>query len=272
MSTKESISHNGKSSSEVDWKDKVRLSALNFLSLNRAKPGIFIAPYLLMKGWHEKDIGIVMFVNGVVSLFAQTPAGMLADMTTHKRTVVGFSNILICVMCLIFIISTDFWVTTVVMSLLGVGNALVYPAIYSITLGLVGQDGMMDQVPINETSVHGGNAFFAFTAGLIAYLLPGDIFIFHICAIMGIASCVSLYYIDPSTIDVLKARGITTDMNEAKMPQTIAPSQPSQSISQQKPMSMWNLACNPKVIVFLVSIMLFHFANASMLPLLAQVG
>ena len=68
------------------------------------------------------------------------------------------------------------------------------PAIYGITLGLVGHEGIVGQVPINETCNHAGNAFYAILAGILAFFTSGD-GLFWICAVMGVCGCLILPFI-----------------------------------------------------------------------------
>lgn len=44
------------------------LGLISFFTLSGARPGIFIAPHLLMNGWTEKNIGFALFIGGITTL------------------------------------------------------------------------------------------------------------------------------------------------------------------------------------------------------------
>eukprot|EP01041_Mallomonas_annulata_P012187 gene12187-25590_t len=200
------------------------LTSLCFFTLNRHRPGIFVASYLLMHGWNEKDIGIVMFFEGLTCLVFQTPIGQMVDCTSHKKQMVAW-----------------------------IGIALGFPAIYGITLGLVGHEGIMNQVPINEMATHAGNAFYAGAACGLALYARGD-GLFWFTAVMGLGSCISLLFIDEKSIDHDKARGLDR----------------STSSSNKEPIPLKDFFKNSTVIILFSTMALFHLSNAAMLPLLSQ--
>jgi MFS family permease len=261
----------------VPLKNKILLGLLNFTTLNRARPGIFVAPYLLMRGWNESQIGWLYFLNCILSLFVQTPAGSLADSTSYKRSMIAFSNLLIASMCLVLIYFSHIWIAVVVsLAFLGVGYTIAYPAVYSMTLGIVGAEGIMEQVPINETSIHAGNAFFAIFSGFVVYYMDEGDTIFYICIAMAIITVLLLGLFDPNSISTDRARGITplpssstSASSTTSLPTSSLSSAPTEPAVEPIPLS--HVMFNPKVIIFFISIMFFHLSNASMLPLLAQI-
>jgi MFS family permease len=250
----------GSISPKTYWKEKILLGILNFGSLSRARPGIFVAPYLLMRGWTEADIGYILFLNSVISLIVQTPIGLYADVTKYKRTMVAVSNISIAAMCVILIYYSYDWTLVVfAMSILGVGYTIAYPALYSMTLGIVGSEGIMEQVPINETCIHAGNAFFAISSGFVVYYSKGGVSLFWICVVMGILTSLALLLVDPHSISLEKARGIRLE-DKSKI-----------GTPPPAPIPFTDILWNRNVIIFYASIMFYHVSNASMLPLLAQI-
>jgi MFS family permease len=259
----DSDDYSNSNESTVSLKNKVLLGLLNFTTLNRARPGIFVAPYLLMRGWNESQIGWLYFLNCILSLVIQTPAGSFADSTSYKRTMVSFSNLMIALMCLLLIYFSHIWVAVVIaLAFLGVGYTIAYPAVYSMTLGIVGPEGIMEQVPINETSIHAGNAFFAILSGFVVYYLNGGDTIFYICIAMALFTILLLGLFDPDSISTDRARGILPAASTAAMTSDVPPAEPI-------PLS--DVMFDNKVLIFFVSIMFFHLSNASMLPLLAQI-
>ena len=52
------------------WHKKLIIGSLYFCN---QRPGIFVAPFLLVRGWRESRIGAVLFISGLVGLIFQTP-------------------------------------------------------------------------------------------------------------------------------------------------------------------------------------------------------
>jgi MFS family permease len=220
------------------------------------RPGIFVAPYLLMRGWRESHIGVVLFISGLVGLGVQTPAGQLVDDTVHKKLIIIICNLWTIIGCLCLIYIDSFVVILIAVTASVVSDSFTYPSLYALTLGMVGTKGITDQVPVNETSTHVGNAFFAILSGVLATVSSnGGLAIFWICVVMRSFSILALSFVNESSIDQAKARGLETDNGE---------------IVVSQPMSYYQLLTDMHVIIFVICIMMFHFSNAAMLPLLSQ--
>lgn len=273
------MTNQNNNSFKVLLKDKILLGLLNFTTLNRARPGIFVAPYLLMSGWNESHIGWLLFLNCIISLISQTPAGLYADSTSYKRSMIATSNIIIALMCIILVYFSHIWIAVVFsLAFLGIGYTIAYPAVYSMTLGIVGREGIMEQVPINETSIHAGNAFFAILSGFVVFSLDEGDTIFWICVVMCIITILVLFLFDPNSISTERARGInipSSSSSSSTMVSNGIKTETKLSLSENatysQPIPLLDLMLDSKVIVFYVSIMFFHLSNASMLPLLAQI-
>lgn len=234
--------------------DFIRKYVLGSLYFCNQRPGIFIAPYLLIKGWKESNIGLVLFISGIVGLLIQAPAGELTDETPYKRLIIWFSNLLTIIGCLCLLYSNHYGVIIFAVTATIISDAFSFPALYSITLGLMGPKGIIIQVPFNESLTHCGNAFFAIISGLLVIFTEGGLAIFWICIVMRLISCGIINFISIDQVNIKRARGLEHDDGE---------------ISSQ-PITYWELFSDYHVFIFLISILLFHFSNAAMLPLLAQ--
>jgi predicted MFS family arabinose efflux permease len=135
---------------------------------------------------------------------------------------------------------------------IGAAAAIFPPAIAAITLGLVGRALMPKQTGRNEAFNHGGNVVAAALAGGVTYAL-GYGAMFLLVAGMATASIVAVAMIRESEIDHELARG-ADDGNE----------QHGQSIGIRV------LFRDRRIGIFILSAVLFHFANAAMLPLVGQ--
>lgn len=103
----------------------------------------------------------------------------MIDEAHKKKSVVHLTNLLTSLGCLCLIYTTDFFAITVAVTATVLSDVFSFPALYSMTLGIVGVKGIVQQVSINETATHMGNAFFAISAGLlIAFTSNGGLIIF----------------------------------------------------------------------------------------------
>jgi len=103
----------------------------------------------------------------------------------------------------------------------------------------------------NEAFNHGGNLLAAALAGLAGYLL-GYGAIFGLVALMALASGWAAMRIREADIDHELARGA------------------DDGPSDHHAVSVMDLAKDRRIVVFGVSVLLFHLANAAMLPLVGQ--
>lgn len=234
----------------------VILGILSFFTLSGGRPGIFVAPHLLMSGWTEKDIGFALFVGGITALCVQAPIGQLIDCTNNKRIFILTANFLIAITSIVLIFDTDFAVGMICLCIQGVGNAMAMPALYGLTLGLVGTEGIIAQIPINETCNHAGNAFYAILGGALAFMAHGNA-VFWIVGVMGIIGSFCLLLVNGKLVDHDRARGLVTSTSGDKT-------------KKYTPIPLLEILRDTRILILLVSISLFHLGNAAMLPLLSQ--
>lgn len=230
------------------------LSAMNF-SLADVRDGLgpFLGVFLIGHGWAADEIGYVMTLGGLAGMLATTPLGALVDATRFKRTIIAAAAGLIILGTLALLISTDFWVVAGSQIGTSVFAAIIAPAIAGLTLGLVGQTGLARQLGRNQAWNHGGNVVSAILAGTFGYVF-GLIAVFILMIILAISSIVSVYMIEPSEIDHYVARGL----------------EPSTQHQNREPSSIGMLLKSRALVLFGITIFLFHFGNAAMLPLLSQ--
>ncbi len=230
------------------------LSAMNF-SLADVRDGLgpFLGVFLIGHGWAADEIGYVMTLGGLAGMLATTPLGALVDATRFKRTIIAAAAGLIILGTLALLISTDFWVVAGSQIGTSVFAAIIAPAIAGLTLGLVGQTGLARQLGQNQAWNHGGNVISAILAGTFGYVF-GLIAVFVLMIILAITSIVSVYMIEPSEIDHDVARGL----------------EPSAQHQNREPSSIGMLLKSRALVLFGITIFLFHFGNAAMLPLLSQ--
>ena len=225
-----------------------------FLADVRDGLGPYLAVYLLtVQHWNEAAIGVVMSVGGVAGLLAQTPAGALVDGTRRKRLVVVAAAVLVTLGSLALPLVPGFWFVAATQAATHAAGSVFAPAVAAITLGIVGPKAFARRTGRNEAFNHAGNATAATLAGASAYFF-GPVVVFWLMAGMAVASVLATLRVPADAIDDRVARGLKEDEAEA----------------QDRPSGLKILlACRP-LLIFAACCMLFHLANAAMLPLVGQ--
>ena len=230
------------------------LSAVNFFLADvRDGLGPFLGIFLVGQGWSTATIGLVMTIGGIAGMLATTPLGALADASKAKRFMVGFCAALVIVASLAILFIPNFAFVTASQIATGIAGAAIGPAIAGLTLGLVGQDGLAHQLGRNEAWNHGGNVFAAAGAGFFGYEfgLPA---VFILMTVMAAGSIAAILMINPKDVDHDVARGLEHKTGE----------------DREAPSGFNVLWKSTPLLILAATLMLFHFGNGAMLPLLGQ--
>lgn len=213
--------------------------------------GSFLAFYLADLGWSKQEVGLALTVGGLAGLLTQIPGGALADAVRWKRGLAAVGIIAIAVSALILALRPSFYMVFAAEVLHGVTGGIVGTAIAAISLGLAGRHGMSCRVGRNYRFAAAGNALTAALMGALgAYVANSAIFV--AAAILCIPALLALGRIRADEIDYVRAR------NAAGR---------DQSFSAQR---VIDLARNKNLLLFAGCLVLFHFSNASLLPLVSQ--
>jgi len=228
------------------------LDGINFLMADvRDGVGPYLSIYL--KGaqhWDAGAIGLAMGASSIAAAICQIPAGLLVDAMRAKRLLIAVSGLAVGLGCLLIVLFPQFWTVMAAQAMLGAASAVIPPAIAAVTLGLVGRRRLDRRVSRNEGFNHGGNLVAAILAGTLGQSL-GYHWIFYLVCGFALASAMVISLIDPAAIDHEQARGGEDGGGE--------------------PLPFRDLLKRRDLIVFLASVVLFHFGNAAMLPMAGQV-
>jgi len=238
----------------------VALDAANFFLADvRDALGPYLAVYLLTeREWDAASIGVVMSLATVAGIVAQTPAGALVDATKAKRALMVVAAGLVTVASLIIPWLSSFWPVAISQATAHAAGVVFAPALAAITLGIFGYGAFTKRIGRNESFNHAGNASAAGAAGVLAYFW-GPKVVFYLLASMAIASSVSVLGIPARIIDHDLARSLPHGKSANE-----------QSTSEDQPSAFGVLlACCP-LLIFAGCAVMFHFANAAMLPLVGQ--
>lgn len=230
------------------------LAVLNFFMADvRDGLGAFLGVYLLSQSWQADDIGYVMTIGGIATMLAAIPAGAFMDRTHAKRLWLAISAALMVLGCLSLLFWHSFIAIAISQACTGVVRAVIGPAIASISLGLVGARHLSQQLGKNEAWSHAGSLVSVTLAGGLGYVW-GLSAVFLLLAVMAVLALLCIRHIHPQEIDYNAARGLEAGGQASDSSRAVW-----KSLLQSQPLCM--LAC---------IMMLFHLANAAMLPLLGQ--
>jgi MFS family permease len=243
------------------------LDAANFFLADvRDGLGPYLAIYLLtVQKWDEASIGVVMSIATAAGILAQTPAGAFIDATRAKRIIVAVAALTVTAASLLLPWVQNFPAVTISQATAHAAAAIFAPALAAITLGIVGHEAFTKRVGRNESFNHAGNAVAAGVAGIAAYSF-GPSVVFYLLAANSVASLVSVLAIPERAIDHDLARGLRDENGGQDKRKNTKDDQPK----DDQPSGFQTLiTCRP-LLVFAVCAMLFHLANAAMLPLVGQ--
>ncbi|CAM9132197.1 unnamed protein product, partial [Ectocarpus fasciculatus] len=227
---------------------------LNFFTIDRDNPGVFLGTFLLLNGWPEGRIGVVAFVKEIISLFFQTPMGDRIDKTTYKREYLCASDFVLALTSFTFIFYHNYGWVVFCVAIQGFFLTVVPPALYGITLGMIGSRRLAEQSGENEVYKHGGTAIRALLIGITSYY-GEDYWIFLFVILSAIVAMPLVMRIKPNMIDDDKARGLV-------------PNKHGDVASQ--PRAYEDVVKDPNVIILLLTVFFYHLGNAGMLPILNQ--
>ena len=244
-------------SSNPSLRSILGLTALVFcMSDVRDGVGPFLSIYLKSTlNWNPGQTGMALASMSIAAAIMQLPSGLLVDATKFKRLILAISCVLISVGCFIIVAYPTLMTVIFSQGLIGAASAIIPPSITAITIGLVKRKAFPKRVSINETWNHAGNLLTALMAGILGQYL-GHQWILYIVGFFALMSIISITFINPDEIDHNAARELA-ELND-------------KSKSDGKPESIFKLLKQKSILIFCISIILFHFANAAQLPLVGQ--
>jgi predicted MFS family arabinose efflux permease len=226
-----------------------------FLADVQTGVGPFLAIYLSKYGWNEQLVGVALSVGGIAGIAAQTPAGALVDRVRSKRTLIAAGVIALAIGALLIATVPTFWPIITAQVLIGASSSIFIPAICAIALGIVGPDLFDRRQGRNQAFNSAGNVVAAVSMGAIGYLLS-DRGIFFFVVASAFPTLWALGRIRAGEIDYDTARGAGLAQGPAG--------------SKGGAARLTDLIKNRGLAVFLICAVMFHFANAAMLPLLGE--
>jgi MFS family permease len=222
-----------------------------FLADVQTGVGPFLAIYLASYKWNEERVGLALTIGGIAGILTQTPAGALVDRLRSKRALIAAGVIALAVGALLVALVPTFWSVMSAQVLIGGTSSIFGPALCAVSLGIVGRAAFDTRQGRNQTFNSAGNVTAAVSMGLLGYLVSNrSIFFFVVGA--AVPTMFALRLINSAEIDYEVARGADDGKKAGKAE------------------SAWVLFRDRPLVIFLVCAVMFHFANAAMLPLLGE--
>ena len=231
----------------------ISLDALNFLLADvRGALGPFLNVFLVtQQGWSQSSVGLMTTISGLLGLAAQTPAGAAIDATRAKRGAVVVALAVLAVATVVIFVMPTFVPVLAANTVMAVVGDVFGPAVAALTLGLFSARELASRMGRNSAFDHAGNVVIAAVAGAIGWLF-GQRAVFLLVPLFAVPASLAALSIPAAAIDYRRARG--AEPNTAT----------------QDPSGAWTLLkCRP-LVIFATCVMLFHFANAPLLPLVGQ--
>jgi MFS family permease len=229
------------------------LDALNFLLADvRGALGPFLNVFLVtQQHWSQTQVGVVTTTSGLLGLALQTPIGAAIDETRAKRGAIVLALAVLAVGAIMIFALPTFWPVLLANSMIAVVGDVFGPAVAALTLGLYARNQLAHRMGRNSAYDHAGNVGIAVIAGAVGYVFSQRA-VFLLVPVFAVLSAVAVLSIPAEAIDYDRAR----DAGEK---------------SDQQNISGYGVLFKTRpLVIFGVCVMLFHFANAPILPLVGQ--
>ena len=213
--------------------------------------GPFIAVYLTTHAWTQVDIGLVLSVAGVVALVGQMPGGALIDSARSPRWAAAIAVVAIGVSALALALWPVFPVVMASRVLHASASCLLGPAIAAISLGLVGHAALGERIGRNVRFASIGAGLSALAMGASGHFMSSQAVFFLTAALV----LPTLFALARIRLDA----GVSAGENGRAAAYVARP-----TVGR-------SLLKNRALVIFAACVLLFHLANAAMLPLMGGV-
>ena len=205
--------------------------------------GAFVAVYLTVHKWPQMQIGMALSLGTVTALLSQLPAGALVDAAPNKRAMAALGLVGIMLAALTLALWPRELPVLLAQVLHAIASAFVTPAIAAISLHLVGHAALGERLGRNARFGAIGSALAAAVMGATgAYVSSRAVFW------LTVALCLP-------ALGALAAIG--RGAHARRQTTTRLFDWPG----------LRALLSDRRLLVFAVAVLLFHLANAAMLPL-----
>lgn len=218
--------------------------------------GPFVALYLTAQGWSQGRIGLALTVGSLTAIASQLPGGALVDAVHSKRLLIGASLVLIAIGALIFAFFPSFLFVMAAEIVHGSTGGVTKPALAAIGLGLVGHRALSGRLGRNHRYDSFGNALTAGLMGVLGHFVSKRA-TFLAAAALCAPAIFALSRINGGEIDYARSR-------------QAVPMRGRPGRKKPKAARLLDLVKNRRLLIFAGCLVLFQFANASVMPLTSE--
>ena len=200
--------------------------------------------------WTQVDIGLILSIGSIAGLVGQMPGGWAVDAVRSKRRLAALAVFGIGISALLMAVAPLF-ATILAAKLLHVGaSSILGPAIAAITLGLVGHAAIAARLGRNARFASIGKPCGGRHGGVRVLLVSAQA-VFYVTAALAIPTVLA------SRIQVKPGRPVRADGGIS-------------AGDRNRASGVTELLRKPSLLVLMVCVLLFHVANAAMLPLVGS--
>jgi MFS family permease len=233
------------------------LDAINFLLADvRSALGPYLNVFLVtQQHWSQSEVGLVTSIGGLLGLAVQTPIGAAIDETRAKRGAIVLALAVLGIGAAVIFAWPSFWPVSIANSLIAIVGDVFGPAVAALTLGLYARKQLARRMGRNSAFDHAGNVAIAVVAGAVGYIFSQRA-VFLLVPVFAVLAAIAVLSIPAEAIDYNRARNLEPEAGAAEGHTGVA--------------GYGILFKSRPLVIFGLCVMLFHLANAALLPLVGQ--
>jgi MFS family permease len=233
------------------------LDAVNFLLSDvRGALGPYLNVFLVtQQHWSQSQVGLVTTISGLLGLAVQTPIGAAIDETRAKRGAIVLALAVLGIGAVIIFAWPTFWPVLIANSLMAIVGDVFGPAVAAVTLGLYARSQLARRMGRNSAFDHAGNVAIAVVAAGVGYAFSQRA-VFLLVPLFAVLASIAVLSIPAKAIDYNRARDLNGEHDAAQ--------------ATTSPAGYGILLRSRPLVIFGLCVMLFHLANAALLPLVGQ--
>jgi MFS family permease len=236
------------------------LDAVNFLLSDvRGALGPYLNVFLVsQQHWSQSEVGLVTTISGLLGLSLQTLIGAKIDETRAKRGAIVLALTVLAIGAIVIFSMPSFWPVAIANSLMSIAGDVFGPAVAALTLGLYTRKQLARRLGRNSAFDHAGNVTIAVIAGVVGYVFSQSA-VFLLVPVFAVLASYAVLSIPADAIDHDRARDLLEKTDATGAIEIHASPAGYGVLFESRPL-----------IIFGLCVMLFHFANAALLPLVGQ--
>jgi MFS family permease len=233
------------------------LDAINFLLADvRGALGPYLNVFLVtQQHWSKTEVGLVTTIGGLLGIAVQTPIGAAIDETRAKRGAIVLALAVLGIGAAIIFAWPGFWPVLIANRMMAIVGDVFGPAVAALTLGLYARQQLARRMGRNSAFDHAGNVAIAVVAAAVGYAFSQRA-VFLLVPVFAALASIAVLSIPAEAINLDRARDLDQE--------------PDAAGRSAGPAGYGILFKSRPLVIFGLCVMLFHLANAALLPLVGQ--